>query len=124
MRGARHLPLLALLLAVSGCGGGPLPDCERRMDAVLLSPDATHKAVLLEVACGATTRDAYWVLLTRANREFSDRNDRVAVFEGRPKHIEWRGNVLHVDYGSAKPFLMNEGPDGVRIVYATGASVP
>ncbi len=112
------------MLAASGCGDGLLSDCERTMGAELVSPDATHKAALLEVACGATTRDAYWVLLTRAGREFSDRRDRVAVFEGRPARLEWRGDVLQIDYGSARPFQMKAESDGVRIVYAAEASAP
>jgi hypothetical protein len=94
------------------------------MGAELVSPDATHKAALLEVACGATTRDAYWVLLTRTGRGFSDRRDRVAVFEGRPRRLEWRGGVLHVDYGLAKPFQTSSESDGVRIVYAATAPAP
>ncbi|HWU53302.1 MAG TPA: hypothetical protein VN153_10860 [Tahibacter sp.] len=124
MRGARRLLVLAMVLAGSGCGDGLLSDCDRTMGAELISPDAAHKAAVLDVACGTTTRDAYWVLLTRADREFSGRRDRVAVFEGRPERVEWRGTVLHVDHGSAKPFLMNEEAGGVRIVYAASAPVP
>lgn len=112
----------AMLATVSGCRDSPLVDCDRTVQAEVASPDAVHKAAMLEVACGATTRDAYWVLLTPADRGFSPERDRVAVFEGRPDALEWRDGVLHVDYGPAKPFLMNVHADGVRIVYSGTAA--
>lgn len=105
----------ALLLA--GCHDRAMFDCEDTVGSEFLSEDGTMKAAVANVQCGATTADATWILLAKSREKFSRDTDKIAVFEGAVKELQWRGQVLYVNYGTAKPFLKSEKAKGVRVVY-------
>lgn len=112
------MPVLSVLLAMlAGCDGGSLFECERTLRIERPSPDGRFKAAIEDVQCGATTRDASWILLAKAHDAFDDERDQVATFDGRVRDLQWQGADLVVLHGSAKPVRVARSAGATTIVY-------
>lgn len=101
-------------LALAACDGMP---CEHIVRSEVMSPDGRFKAAILNVDCGATTQEATWIILSRAEDSYDFRKDRTSVFEGVVRDISWRAGTLAIDYGDAKIFERKSEAMGVAIVY-------
>lgn len=82
-----------------------------------MSTDGKMKAAIVDVQCGATTRDASWVLLASASEKFHDEKDRTATFDGSIPQLLWEGQDLVVEHGDARPTKTTEAVRNVHIVY-------
>lgn len=105
------------LAMASTVGCQDIFECVHQPGKAVLSPDGKLKAALVEVACGATTANTTWVVLTDAAGKFDDERDEVAVFEGRVHQVSWEGCDLIVVYGDAKQIKASTSAKGVRIEY-------
>lgn len=109
-----------LLLVMVGCGGGDLFDCDEQVLSRSVSPDGLHVASAVSVQCGATTKDATWVLLSRSGRVPSRERDNVATFEGGEVDLDWDEESLQVFHRGARLHRMDKTADGVAIEYVMG----
>ena len=105
------------ILIATGCDEEGLLKCDRVMRNEAISADASMKAAIEDVQCGATTRDASWVLLTKASSRFSDKRDQIAVFEGHVNELKWENGALVVLHGDAVPFKTTEIVGSIKVVY-------
>lgn len=81
-----------LAILVGACGfERPMFECEKTAVAEASAPDGSYTAKLMNVACGATTRDTIWLLI--GPRQDPARLERVAVLEGGVAALAWNGNA-------------------------------
>ena len=102
---------------IAACAKSGMVQCDHSLRGEQVSADGAFKAAVLDVACGATTADASWVLITAAKESFKDDRDKAAVFNGPIVKVLWDGNDLVVIYGDARPFKTPGSAKGVNIVY-------
>jgi hypothetical protein len=107
------------LLVALGCSREPLFECEHTVRGEKVSTDGKMKAAIVDVQCGATTRDASWVLLTSAGEKFHDEKDRIATFDGSIQQVLWEEQDLVVVHGDARPAKTTESVRNVHVVYRT-----
>lgn len=120
MRKLTGIVVIALISAVvAGCG---LNSCDHVVRTSASSPDGAYTAYIVDVGCGATTKDAVWLDLTRSGRQLDFKKDRFAVFEGDIRGVSWHGEKLIVDYGSVKPGFKKARFDAIEISYVTDSS--
>jgi hypothetical protein len=119
-RSNRRALLLALATTLLGAcdSGAGIFDCDKERVEVAKSDDGKHIATVLLVQCGASTRDATWVLVSQSGRETDDDDDRAAVFEGKDVSVKWVDGVLEISYGDATMFTGESSLNGVRIRYS------
>lgn len=110
----------AVAFLLIGCSQTDLVSCDQGLREEKKSLDSKFKAAVLDVQCGATTRDASWVLLADGDSEFSYEKDRIATFEGRVDRVAWEGGSLVIFYGDAVPFAKNDSARGIPISYRRG----
>jgi len=82
-----------------------------------VSPDGTLKAAAVEVNCGATTDYASWAVLTRADRAFDFKKDRIAAIPGREMRVGWEGRKLVVFWYAERPPTVREGRPAAQVEY-------
>jgi hypothetical protein len=110
--------LVLFLTCLSACEyGGPIFDCDQEQKKAVKSDDGKFSASVLLVQCGATTRDATWILVSPHDRSVDSERDRAAVFEGSDVDIRWVGGVLEISYGDAKLFRNESTLHGAAIKY-------
>ena len=70
--------------------------CGYDLKSSQISPDGRYKAAVVEVNCGATTGYVDWVVLTKADKAFNYRKDRLASVETQAMTAQWDGQTLIV----------------------------
>lgn len=113
-------------LALASCQRDGIFDCEHSIGREVPSQNGQFRAAVDTVQCGATTKDASWVLLTERKSGFKPDLDKAAVFEGAIDQLQWSGTKLTVFYADSKPFLMKKSISGVTLEYVPekGGSLP
>lgn len=109
---------VALLASSSHLEGEtPLGGCDYSARDVVISPVGNLKAAVVDVQCGATTRDASWVVIARSDSDFSYEKDRVASFNGAVSKIEWSDSSIVVTLGQADPVKVEKLPPGGSVFF-------
>jgi len=97
--------------------GREIFDCDKERIGAAESGDGKFTATVLQVQCGATTRDATWVLVSPHGGSIDEDNDIAAVFEGKDIRVEWIDGVLEITYGDATIFKEERSLHGIAIRY-------
>ncbi|NNU15877.1 hypothetical protein HK107_06020 [Parvularcula sp. ZS-1/3] len=94
----RSILISALLLGA--CDGTSLfGECGHDIKPAVTSPDGAFSAAIDIVNCGATTGYATWILVDEAGAALTP-DDRIAVFDGEAKSLNWTSSRrLIVDGG-------------------------
>jgi hypothetical protein len=98
----------------SACGvSEPMFDCVKTILLEVNSPKSAHKASLVEVACGATTQDMTWIMLSPNQ---GGKPERVGILRGRVSSLLWQGDdEIVIVTGEAQVINMNRNWGRVRI---------
>ncbi len=115
---------VASVLFVSGCDSLSLFRCDKNINSEVMTDDGRVKSAIMGVQCGATSKDVSWVLMSAVGRPFDDKEDRIAVFEGKIDGIEWAGPDLLVRVGSGKPVYMAVLAYRVKVNYEFKNGIP
>jgi len=95
----------------------PMGGCDYVVRNVVQSAEVRIKAAIVDVQCGATTRNASWIVLAGKDSDFSYEKDRAASFNGAISEIEWSGSDIVVSLGLATPVKIEKLPRGGSIFF-------
>lgn len=109
------LAILLPVLALSACDA--LSPCEKKVLYSKASPDGTREASVVSVACGATTRDAQWVVIKRKWLPFwGEKQVAATYYPDADVDVQWRSSKqLNIHYGNGSPIRHADKVDGVEI---------
>ncbi len=98
-------------------GESPIGGCDYAVRDVVKSPAEDIKTAIVDVQCGATTRDASWIVMTSGGSNFSYEKDRVASFIGTVSSVEWSGANIVVRLGNSYPIKVEKLPPGGGVFF-------